>query len=274
MPPSSRRANQDLSDTFQALSLISRNGLQKGGNSVDEAILLDDDIDHSTPVRQRSERPRVSSIQKGVLPCAEVLSLLGQRGVTRANAAPDGNCAQRSANCSVKEINLTAATGSDSTIMKAIRAQRQRIVDRVTGSGEAVPMDGMGSSIGMSAMREHLGVPAAAMEPFRMPGHWMDRGEAFILFLWGLADDLRVPLAVLHRTADGYADPVCVYRAQPPGAARMRDNCGAFSYVRFNELLSWIDGHNSARRPPVALVDFVPGHYSPFVYEQRSAQRK
>ena len=81
--------------------------------------------------------------------------------------------------------------------------------------------------------------------------------------VWGLADDLSIPLAVLTREADDtFVDPPCVYRAQPPGGRR--ENAGAFSYVPFDELLGWLD--RSEVWPPFALVEFVPGHYSPFLF--------
>ena len=83
--------------------------------------------------------------------------------------------------------------------------------------GEALPGDAAGPSISVAALRESLRVTPVAVTPFGRLGHWNDTDSAFIGFLWGIADDLRCPIAVLTRSADGYVDPICVYRARPPG---------------------------------------------------------
>ena len=239
------------------------------GRSPASAIILDDDIDHDTPIAARSERPRVDSILRGTIGHADVQAALQSRGIARGEAAPDGNCAQRAAACSVGRCNARAAVASDAATLEALSDQRERIIDKVTGHG--VALDDSGGTLSFAELRGTLN--QSRMQAFRTLGHWSDTGGAFILFLFGLADDLGLPLAVLHRTRSGYADPVCVYRAQGPGEARVRrqHNRGCFEYVAFAELLRWLDAWLATNEwpPPLALVEFVPGHYSPFVHSGR-----
>lgn len=240
--------------------------LRAHGRTADDAILLDDDIDQSTPQVPRSERPRVGSILRGRVPRKQILDMLSARGAILKAAAPDGNCAPRSACCSAGKLSHSSAISSDGATMQKLSAQRARVVDRVSRDDDALPADAGGPSVSMREMRAHLRVSSAAMEPFRRLGHWNDGDSAFILFLWGLADDLQRPIAVLHKEADGtYVDPLCVYRPQSPSGQRLRDNSGAFSYTSIAELMAWIDG-SAAWPPPFALVEFVPGHYSPFLF--------
>lgn len=256
MPSRSAVAGDELAALVQRQLRI-----QGQGNTPDDAILLDDDIDHSTPTAARSERPRVVSIFNGHISTAEVLSALQARGVRKGEASPDGNCCQRSAGCSAGRLTAVAARSSDSTTLKALSQQRRRIVELVSGNGTALP------ETTWKEVRTRLDLRADAMTKFSSLGHWSDTGPSFILFLFGLACDLGRPLAVLHRTHSGYADPICVYRAQAPGEAAVRrtSNDGLFEYVRFAELLDWLDA-SEAWPPPLALVEFVPGHYSPFIY--------
>lgn len=238
--------------------------LRAHGSRADDAILLDEDIDHETPVKPRSERPRITTILKARLPRASVLADLRSRGVTLAQASPDGNCAQRSALASLGRLSQSAATSSDSVTMRYLALQRGRVVNKLIGSSTALPSDGSGSAISVPELLKALRVSSSEIEPFRRLGHWLDSDSAFIAFLWGLADDLSIPLAVLTREADGtFVDPPCVYRPQP-GGRHCRANAGAFSYVPFDDLLGWLD--RSEVWPPFALVEFVPGHYSPFVF--------
>lgn len=143
--------------------------------------------------------------------------------------------AQRSA---LASLGQSAATSCDSVTMQHLALQRARVVDRLIGSSTALPSDESGAAISVPELRKALRVSSSEIEPFRRLGHWLDSDSAFIAFLWGLADDLSIPLAVLTREADDtFVDPPCVYRAQPPGGRR--ENAGAFSYVPFDELLGW-----------------------------------
>ena len=263
-PPSQSLADRALSITAPVHEIRATLAqLRAHGARADDAILLDEDIDHETPVKPRTERPRITSILKARLPRASVLADLRSRGVTLAQASPDGNCAQRSALASLGQLSQSAATSCDSVTMQHLALQRARVVDRLIGSSTALPSDESGAAISVPELRKALRVSSSEIEPFRRLGHWLDSDSAFIAFLWGLADDLSIPLAVLTREADDtFVDPPCVYRAQPPGGRR--ENAGAFSYVPFDELLGWLD--RSEVWPPFALVEFVPGHYSPFLF--------
>jgi len=260
-------------------SNATRAELREHGATSSDAILLDEDIDQDTPTIPRSERPRIESIMRDHWARSELLDALRTRGITLAQASPDGNCAQRSAGCSAGRLSRRAAVSSDAGTMEELRSQRGRIVARVGAAGgealPSLPCDANGPSISMHALRDALRVSAAAIQPFKRLGHWFDGGSVFIAFLWGLAEDLGVPIAVLQREADGtYVDPACVYRAQAPGGLRRRENAGAFSYVAIDELLhEWID-RSEAWPPPLALVEFVPGHYSPFLFAPQRQRGK
>lgn len=256
----------------QLAALASRALHVRDGSTAEDAIVLDDDI-ADAPLKPRSDRPRVQSIKRAGVREGEALAALRSRGLTRAAAAGDGNCAQRSACVGAGRMSCAEAKSSDARTMASIRAQRGRIVDRLLSDGEAQPADAAGPSVGLDELRSGLQLGAGALDAFRREGHWLDTGAAFTAFLWGLADDLGVPLVVLHRSRGAYDDPVCVYRAQQPGGgARRRENHGAFAYVPFAELLRWLDGAEEWP-PPLALCDFVPGHYSPFVYARERPAR-
>ena len=155
---------------------------RRSGGSVESAILLDD-VAADAPTAVRSERPRVSSIQRDAVPLARALAALSAHGLNRTHAAPDGNCAQRSAGCSVGWLTTAAATASDSATMHKLKAQRSRIVHRITGQGDAVPRDAGGEAISMRALRDGLGVTAGSLAPFEQIGHWHDGDAAFISFM-------------------------------------------------------------------------------------------
>ena len=144
---------------------------------------------------------------------------------------------------------------SDDTVMDWLQSQRRRIVARIAAAG----------NIG-ETLRAMLQVSTSAMEPFNQLGHWRDGGLEFSAFMWGLADDLGVPLAVLHRQGDGsYADPACVYSASPRQG---------FTYVAINELLQRYVDDSNVWPPRFALVKFRPGHYDSFVYAKRRPRRR
>ena len=252
--------------------------LNAAGDSIETAILLDNEIDHSTPTKPRSERPRVGSIMHGHIDREEVLSQLRKRGFVLGKAAADGNCAQRSALCSSGELTAEkAAATADAGTLDLLRSQRHRIVNCVTG-------DAIKYGVPMSVRRANLDIHATAMDSFRSLGHWNDSGSAFILFLFGLADDLDKPIVVLTRSTSGYADPVCVYlksmdHDEPVSSGQ--HNAGLFEYIRFADVIQWLDTwldevpnssadtaakDRSASSTPFALVDFVPGHYQPFIF--------
>jgi hypothetical protein len=253
------------------LAALAGRALQLRGHTIEEAILLDDDI-ADAPIKPRSGRASVASIQRGHLPENEVLEALRRRGIQRKRASPDGNCAQRAANASADSSRLPAATASDPSTMTALRMQRERIVDHLLGDGVAMASESSHPAVTMHDLREYLNVASGLLRPFRASGHWNASKDAFIAFLWGIADDLHLPLAVLHRSPRGYQDPICVYRPKAlRREASRRDNLGLFAYFTFAELLQILDSASDSS-PPLALVDFVPGHYSPFVYSNRGAQ--
>jgi len=45
------------------------------------------------------------------------------------------------------------------------------------------------------------------------------------------------------------------------GDGSRRDTLGLYLHIGFSELLRWLDGDEA---PRLALVEHVPGHYSPF----------
>ena len=256
MPRLEAEADAGLASQLASLTL-------RDGTSEAAAIVLDDDIDPNETPAARSERPRVGSIFSHVT-LEDARRMLLARSIRRGDAAPDGNCAQRSAGCSVGQHSASDALSSRPDVLEALRAQRKRIVSRLT-SEQVVD----GHSVG--DMLVGLGLPrnGSSMSSFRSLGHWVSSGGEFIAFMWGLADDLQRPVAVLDRTNEGtYLDPVCVYWARPPGGPLMTDNHGAFAYVRLATLLDWCD--RSVDWPPkLAIVEFVPGHFSPFIFGPR-----
>ena len=248
----------------------------KLGTTEAAAIILDDDIDETTPTAPRSARPRVSSVILRSLPVDDVVAALLERGRRRETAAPDGNCAQRAIKRSVKFISSVEANSCDARAISWISDDRHRIVDRIAGSGAAFA-DGRGS-VGLSELRQSLGLPRDTKEaeqvlaPFRRVGHWDDTGPAFALFLWGIADDLQCPVAVLERRISGgeFDDPVCIYRPQAPGDHAPRRGAGSgvccvYTYIPFAELLCWLDQVLARPDQRIAVVELVPGHFSPFV---------
>ena len=249
-------------------SSLSGLSLERDGATADTAIPVDDTIDVDAPLAERSDRARVDTINLPPVPCATALASLRERGYRLADAAPDGNCAQRASNRSAGRGPPAAATASDAATLRTLRAQRVRIVDRVTGEGDANSIAD-GSAITMAALRKRHGLAAGAMTPFRELGHWADAGLAFSFFMWGLADDIALPIVVLQRTRAGtYLDPAVIYR--PPlslvrhcsGDGSRRDKLGLYLHIGYAELLRWLDADEA---PRLALVEHVPGHYSPFV---------
>ena len=197
------------------------------------------------------------------------MTALQNLGVILGQAAGHGNCAQRSAGVSAGRLVAEAAVAYDSATMQQLWQQRERIVERVAGIGSVV------ECIGVQQLRAHLLLPTdpgqaeTEFKPFLSLGHWNATGPKFIMFMWGIADDMQLPIAVLHRTSEGrYMDPICMYRAQPPGGMCSDSNMGSFSYIPLLQLLEWIQ--HSPNWPPFALVEFVPGHCSPFVFGSRS----
>ena len=93
--------------------------------SASQPIVLDD-VEPDAPIAVRSERPRVGSILRGCIPVKDAHSALSFRGVTLGRAAPDGNCAQRAAGCSVGWLSQSAALDSDGPTMSKLAAQRTR----------------------------------------------------------------------------------------------------------------------------------------------------
>ena len=94
-------------------------------SSASHPIVLDD-VEPDAPIAVRSERPRVGSILRGCIPVKDAHSALSFRGVTLGRAAPDGNCAQRAAGCSVGWLSQSAALDSDGPTMSKLAAQRTR----------------------------------------------------------------------------------------------------------------------------------------------------
>lgn len=259
-------------------------GLSVGpaGGSARNPLVLDDADE--LPVAERT-RPVVDSSFRPMIASDEVKRLLRARGARLGGASMDGNCAQRSILCSVGRISQADALAPAG---KRIRDERRQVVDRIVSRGTDADEERLGTSL--PQMRRHLGLPAdpaqaeAALAAFRASGYWTSTGAAFTLFLWGLADLVDRPVVVLHRdtATESVVDPVCVYRARRPlagpGEGLRAENRGVFAMLPFSDVLRALDdwreagdGPDSSRTdPPVAIVEFVPGHFSPFVISRNS----
>ena len=75
--------------------------------------------------------------------------------------------------------------------------------------------------------------------------------SAFSFFMWGLADDIALPIVVLQRTRVGtYLDPAVIYR--PPlslvrhcSGSKTPDKLGLYLHLGYAELLRWLDADDA-----------------------------
>ena len=82
----------------------------------------------------------------------------------------------------------------------------------------------------------------------------------------GLADDIALPIVVLSARAGGAGSgrhlPAAAVAGAPLRGSR-QGQARLYLHLGYAELLQWLDGDEA---PRLALVEHVPGHYSPFVH--------
>ena len=240
-----------------------------GEGSSSDPVMLEEDISDANPIVPRSVRQRIGSIRLN--PQWSAGEQLAVRGIRLGIASGDGNCAQRSVNCSVGYFTEREATDIGPLIQNRLVEQRARLVSRLQDLDAFVlpRLETSPNSRRLNVVRStvrdlhrHLEVSdPSVFDYYRTFGAWRQdlanhgATPTFAAFMWALAADMQCPIVVMQPTVitgagtgSTFHDPVCVYRALPPYMRpgwpinpEARDmwegqNQGAFTYMPFAQV--------------------------------------